>query len=119
MKRFVLAGALLVTVMPRFLGAGQAKSPARDETLNFEDFGTLHIYRESPHPPNGVLFISGDGGWNAGVANMAPALASLDFLVVGVDITRFLKSLVDDGEKCSYYAWLTDDSTGASVIDCW
>ena len=108
-ERYIPAVLFSLAILTGSLNAAQAKAPTREETLNFEDVGTIHIYRESPHPPNVVLFVSGDGGWNAGVANMARALASLESLVVGVDINHFFKSLVDDGEKCSYYAWSLED----------
>src|SRR5262249_28307704 len=38
-----------------------------------------------------VVFISGDGGWNLGVVDMARELLSLDALVIGVDIRDYLK----------------------------
>ena len=63
------------------------------ESLVFGRFGSVALYRDSPHPSRRVLFISGDGGWNLGVVDMARALASLDSLVVGVDITHYLKEL--------------------------
>jgi type IV secretory pathway VirJ component len=109
MKRIILADVLVLAILPGILHAAQAKKPVPEETLSYEDFGVVHIYRESPHPPNVVLFISGDGGWNAGVAGMARALASLDSLVVGIDITHYLRSLKEDGEQCSYYTWSFED----------
>jgi type IV secretory pathway VirJ component len=50
------------------------------------------------------LFISGDGGWNLGVVDMARTLASLDALVVGVDIVHYVRELGKSNEKCSYPA---------------
>ena len=47
------------------------------ETLRFGRFGTGTVYRESPHPCHVVLFISGDGGWNLGVVDMASAPCTL------------------------------------------
>jgi type IV secretory pathway VirJ component len=108
-SRFALVVLSILVMLPGILRAAQAKKPAPEETLTFEDFGVVHVYRESPHPPNVVLFISGDGGWTAGVANMARNLASLDSLVVGFDITHFLRAIVEDGEKCSYFAWSLED----------
>jgi len=74
------------------------------ETASFGRFGTVHLYRESRQPSRAVLFVSGDGGWNLGVIDMARALASLDALVVGIDITHYLRELAASGEACSYPA---------------
>lgn len=51
-----------------------------------------------------VLFVSGDGGWNLGVVDMAKALTSLDALVAGIDITSYLKKLKASKEACNYPA---------------
>ena len=61
------------------------------ETLQFGRFGTLTVYRESPHPCHVVLFVSGDGGWNLGVVDMAHALCTLY-----VDQYCHLPGLADD-----------------------
>ena len=77
---------------------------AEEEAVAFGRFGHITLYRQSPRPSQVVLFVSGDGGWNLGVIDMARALASLDALVVGVDITSYLKSLANSHYKCSYCA---------------
>ncbi len=51
-----------------------------------------------------MLFVSGDGGWNLGVVDMARELARLDALVVGIDITHYLRNLASGPEKCTYPA---------------
>ncbi len=76
-----------------------ARTAGAQSTLSFGRFGTVAIYRRTPHPSRVVLFISGDGGWNLGVVDMAKALADLDALVVGIDITHYLK--VADAAKGS------------------
>jgi type IV secretory pathway VirJ component len=75
-----------------------------DAFLSYGRFGRLALYQESPHPSQVVLFISGDGGWNKGVIDMAKALASVDSVVVGIDITHYLKELGSSAEECSYPA---------------
>lgn len=77
---------------------------AAEESLNFGRFGKVTLYYKSPHPSNVVLFVSGDGGWNLGVVDMARELSSLDSLVVGIDITHYLRGLEKSSEKCSYSA---------------
>ncbi len=75
-----------------------------EEFLSYERFGKVILYRESQHPSQVVLFISGDGGWNKGVIDMAMALASMDTVVVGIDITHYLNELRISSEECSYPA---------------
>src|SRR5512139_3549700 len=77
---------------------------ATEETASFEGFGTVHLYYTSPHPSRVALFVSGDGGWNLGVVDMARELVSLDALVVGININRFLKEMESSREACSYPA---------------
>jgi type IV secretory pathway VirJ component len=78
---------------------------ALDETtLVAGRFGKVHIYRQSPQPSHFVLFVSGDGGWNLGVVDMARNLAELNALVVGIDIVHYLKHLGQSGGSCLYPA---------------
>jgi type IV secretory pathway VirJ component len=81
-----------------------AISPAAQDSLRFGRFGDVTIYRESPHPSEVVLFVSGDGGWNLGVIGMAKRLATLDALVAGIDIIHYLKELGSSSESCTYPA---------------
>ena len=70
----------------------------------FGPFGKIALYHPSAHPARVVLFVSGDGGWNLGVVDMARELAALDALVVGVDITYYLKQLESSSGRCVYPA---------------
>ncbi|MBI3776749.1 MAG: virulence factor, partial [Gammaproteobacteria bacterium] len=74
------------------------------EALEFGAFGSVRIYRNAPQPKHVVLFVSGDGGWNLGVVDMARALTELDAIVVGIDITHYLKVLENSSASCSYPA---------------
>ncbi len=79
-------------------------SLATEDTLKFGRFGNIYTYYNNPTPSNLVLFVSGDGGWNLGVVDMARSLSSLDAMVVGVNITHYLGELDKSSEKCSYPA---------------
>ena len=85
------------------MGHAQSSEP-QEETLRFGYFGDVHIYRATAQPKHVVLFVSGDGGWNLGVIDMARALTGLDALVAGIDITTYLKHLQSTREACSYPA---------------
>jgi type IV secretory pathway VirJ component len=77
---------------------------AAEEALRYGRVGTVTLYHRTPRPPHVALFISGDGGWNLGVVDMARELAGLDALVIGIDIRTFLRSLERATEPCAYPA---------------
>src|SRR4051794_40198700 len=84
--------------------AAPAAQPAPGDTLKYGRFGTVTLYRTKPHPKHVVLFLSGDGGWNLGVVDMARTLATLDSLVVGIDFPSFEKKMEATKEACHYPA---------------
>ncbi len=96
MRNLILSILLLCLSLSRFASA--------EETFPFDPFGQVHIYQSSPSPSRVVLFVSGDGGWNLGVVDMARALAEDNALVVGIDITHYLKILNQSSESCTYPA---------------
>lgn len=68
------ATTLWLVALALFLHGGLAA--ADEQTLQFGSFGTVTVYRPSPQPAHVVLFVSGDGGWNLGVVDMARELAT-------------------------------------------
>ncbi|HKE43860.1 MAG TPA: AcvB/VirJ family lysyl-phosphatidylglycerol hydrolase [Steroidobacteraceae bacterium] len=69
-----------------------SKSSAPGETtFDFQDLGRITVYQPTAAPRSVALFISGDGGWNLGVVDMARALAARGALVAGVDIRHAIK----------------------------
>ena len=96
-----VSGTLLMWML---LGAAGVYGHASEEKLSFGRFGAVTVYRPSEKPSHVVLFVSGDGGWNLGVVDMARELAGLDALVVGIDITHYLRNLAKGPERCSYPA---------------
>jgi type IV secretory pathway VirJ component len=77
---------------------------ATEDSTWFGIFNKVKVYRGSPDPAAVVLFISGDGGWNQGVVDMARILASMDAFVVGIDIVRYYAALRKTGHECYYPA---------------
>lgn len=98
MKNFLAPIIALLLAGPVFAGE------ISESTERFGPFGQLHLYQTSAQPKHVVLFISGDGGWNLGVIDMAKFLAELDSMVVGIDITYYLRQLDARNAKCSYPA---------------
>jgi type IV secretory pathway VirJ component len=95
---------LTATVLLLLTAGNVFAADIQESTDSFGPFGTLHIYKPAGQPTHVTLFISGDGGWNLGVIDMARSLAELDSMVVGIDITHYIKQLNAGGEKCAYPA---------------
>ena len=74
------------------------------DTVRFGRFGDVVLYRQRDRPSHMVLFVSGDGGWNHGVVEMARELAARDAAVAGIDIRRYDAALERAPEVCGYPA---------------
>ena len=95
MKPLLLASLLVLSLVSLVSPAA-----AVEETMTLEPFGKITLYHQSPRPAHVALFISGDGGWNLGVVDMARELAGMDALVAGVDIRHYMKSSTAGPDKC-------------------
>ena len=74
------------------------------DSMVFGVFGKITIYKPTEKPKSVVLFISGDGGWNRGVINMAKNVVAQGALVAGIDIRHYYKSIKNRKQKCYYPA---------------
>jgi len=66
---------------------------AHPSHLSAGRFGTVSVYIPDGKPRSVAIFLSGDGGWELGVINMAHALMGLGAVVIGVDIRQYFASL--------------------------
>lgn len=114
--------AIAVVVIPPMLFASNGISKVHDatsglkiapteipdlgtrETLEFQHFGTVAIYRKTPHPSHVVLFVSGDGGWEQTEMLMAKELREMDTLVVGISIKNYMPYLRTARGRCTFPA---------------
>ena len=103
MKRMkLLATVLCAMLVPT---AATLAAPAKSvDTFAFGTAGTVRVYAPSAAPTTVAIFVSGDGGWNQGVVDMAERLRGLGALVVGVDIRSFYRNLAASTAKCAYPA---------------
>lgn len=74
------------------------------ETITYKGFGKIVIYHPSKPPTSVALFISGDGGWQFGVINMAKNIAAQGALVAGIDAKQYARSLSKLSAACYYPA---------------
>ena len=51
-----------------------------------------------------MLFLSGDGGWNMGVIDMAKILAAQGVLVAGLSVPAYLKAMEASPARCIDFA---------------
>ena len=73
--------------------------------LHYAPVGAISLYGNMTQPTSVSLFISGDGGWNEGVVEMAKTLAQDgQTLVAGIDIVEYYKKLHSSGAACLYPA---------------
>lgn len=75
-----------------------------DDSINYGAFGNVTIYKPTGTPKTFVLFISGDGGWNQGVVDMAKNIANQGAMVAGVNILTYYKNIKKENVKCYYPA---------------
>jgi len=97
MRRFFLAG--LVGTL--FLAKAWAETAT---SFEFDPFGPVKIYKKSERPTNVIILVSGDGGWNQAMADMAEAFSNLDAVVAGVDINNYFQRTSSSTEACAYPA---------------
>lgn len=77
-----------------------APAMAAEPTLTVAGFGTVTLYAP-PTPSRGlVLFLSGDGGWNLGVVDMARILAAQGVTVAGLSVPAYLKAAEAGPSRC-------------------
>jgi type IV secretory pathway VirJ component len=62
-------------------------------------FGTVTVYIPEGKPHSVAVFLSGDGGWELGVINMAQALTGMGAVVIGADIRHYLGSLKSAAQR--------------------
>ena len=74
------------------------------DTLKVGAFGKVTIYKPKGTPNAVVLFVSGDGGWNSGVVDMAKNIVDQGALVAGIDIQHYFNAIKKEKSKCYYPA---------------
>jgi len=87
-----------------FLILGLKSYSNQVDSLFYGAFGKVTIYHPKGIPDSFVLFVSGDGGWNKGVIDMANNLVAHGGMVVGIDIRHYFKSIKSLKSSCYYPA---------------
>lgn len=103
--------AIVLLVSSQLAGPRYAAAQTTD-TWRVPSFGQVTIYRGISPARQVVLFLSGDGGWNQGVVDVAVRLRDAGALVAGIDIRTFMKSLETSG-SCAYPAGALEELSRA------
>jgi len=72
------------------------------DVLSHGRFHDVHVYRPKSDVQHFVMFFSGDGGWDDGLADIARSLAAQGALVAGIDTSDLFEELEKDGGKCVF-----------------
>ncbi|HLN49793.1 MAG TPA: AcvB/VirJ family lysyl-phosphatidylglycerol hydrolase [Steroidobacteraceae bacterium] len=72
------------------------------QRLSHGRFKNVAIYAPDGTPTSFVLFLSGDGGWNPTMAEIARRLASHGAMVAGIDLPKFRADLEADDADCVF-----------------
>ena len=84
---------LMAAAVRPAVGAAAAEQAHEARELATGRFGIVHVYVPAGKPQSVAIFVSGDGGWELGVINMARALRDMGAVVIGVDVTQYFASL--------------------------
>jgi type IV secretory pathway VirJ component len=97
----LVAAALgLVTAsVPARLTATPPVAPA-PVRYRMAPFGQVTVYRPAGAPKGVALFLSGDGGWDSHVVQIARAMADQGVMVAGVSTPALMKAMEASKSKC-------------------
>ena len=86
-------------MLPLLLLGGDS---AGAETISHGRFRKVAIFL--PHGPvlHVAFLLSGDGGWNSGLAGIATRLANQGTMVAGIDTAQLYTNLEEDGGNCVF-----------------
>lgn len=94
----------LILISITILLLGMKAYPSKVDSIYYGSFGYVKIYVPEKTPEAVVLFVSGDGGWNQGVVDMAKYLVKQNAMVVGINILHYFKNIKSLKSECYYPA---------------
>lgn len=105
----ILATSILCAAVSVATGAAAAPAatssppaPVGAEHLSHGRFQNVAIYRPAGAPRSFVLFLSGDGGWNADTAAIAEQLVRHGAMIAGIDVRQLNAAFAADDADCVF-----------------
>jgi type IV secretory pathway VirJ component len=89
----LLCLATATQAAPQSAAPAAAVADQAQQHLQVGRFGRVSVYVPQGLVRTVAIFVSGDGGWELGVINMAQALRAAGALVIGVDVRHYFASL--------------------------
>ncbi len=96
------AAVVAVVALVSVLRQVPAAAVTEESAATLDPFGKVELYRADDDPTRVVLLLSDADGWNRPDVESARALASLDALVIGVDVPRYLATMAERGGDALY-----------------
>jgi type IV secretory pathway VirJ component len=87
---------------PASAAAGPPPAPLGAAHLSHGRFQDVATERPAAAPKRFVLFLSGDGGWNADTAAIAEQLVRHGAMVAGIDAPKLMAAFETDGADCIF-----------------
>ncbi len=105
MRRRIGSALLLLAVWPAAGAASGTRAAIVEEHATVPLFGKVTVYRPEPirETRGVVLFVSGDGGWNKGVVDMARRIAPRA-IVAGLSMPLWQKVAEKSASRCWFPA---------------
>ena len=110
LTKLTIAASLTALTAPALLHAAPPAArpvsvPAPEAQIRTSNYNLAQVREVTTYRPDGpirgvAIFLSGDGGWNLGVVDMAKALAAQGVAVAGISTPVLQKSLDANADKC-------------------
>ena len=99
-----VAAAASPPAAARSTAPASAAAAGAVEHQTYGRFGQVSIYRRAGAPRGVVVLVSGEAGWDAQAEALARGLQSLDALVIGLDLSYYLRKVERLTQDCAYPA---------------
>ncbi len=84
------------------VASSRPAAPSALKRMSHGRFSDFIVYTTNGTPMSVVLLLSGDQGWNAGLAGLAEQLVKQGAMVAGIDTRKFKTEMATDGGQCVF-----------------
>lgn len=95
---------LFCSLILLFAATAACQAALKADSISYNGFGKLYLYKPEHEVKNVVICISDNGGWNERIENIALKIKDPTTLIIGVNMKRYLHYLNEEKESCLYPA---------------